>query len=360
LLADNGGLISPSRKTGFVVPFDPEVFKMTALELLDRSGINILFHAYATAVFQNNGKNQVIFQSKSGPIMIQAKKVIDCTGDGDIAFMAGADYELGREDDHLFQPMTLMFRMGQFSPALFQEYVKKNPDQWLGVHGLWDLIEEAKNNGELELAREDMLFFATPHEKEVSVNATRVTGTSGVNVWDLTKAEFESRKQMRSIVAFMKKYVPGFADSYAIQSGVQIGVRETRRICGLYRLTEEDVLTARKFRDCIARNTYPIDIHNPKGKGTVMKRLPLGESYDIPLRSLIPRNVEHIIVAGRCISGSHEALASYRIMPACMATGQAAGVCAALAVKNEKFFRDIDYKNVQKDLITQGANLILS
>jgi hypothetical protein len=115
------------------------------------------------------------------------------------------------------------------------------------------------------------------------------------------------------------------------QSGVNVGVRETRRVIGDYRLTAEDVLKARKFEDGIAHSAYPVDIHNPEGTETTLKRLPPGESYDIPLRALLPRNIENVLVAGRCISGTHEAHSSYRVMPISMATGQAAGVCALAA-----------------------------
>ena len=164
--------------------------------------------------------------------------------------------------------------------------------------------------------------------------SARVTRVLGIDVWDLTRAEWESRRQMRRIVAFLRRWVPGFDRAYPAQSGVTVGVRETRRILGDYMLTAEDVLGARRFPDVVARAAYPIDIHNPKGPGTVLRHLPPGEAYDIPLRCLLPRDVQRVLVAGRCISGTHEAHSSYRVMPVSMATGQAAGVCAALAARS--------------------------
>jgi hypothetical protein len=151
--------------------------------------------------------------------------------------------------------------------------------------------------------------------------------------------------------------VPGFAASYVVQSGVNVGVRETRRIIGEYQLDVEDILTARKFADVIARSTYPMDIHNPTGSGTLLQRLPPGEAYDIPLRSLLPQRVENLVVAGRCISGTHEAHSSYRVMPVSMATGHAAGVCAALAARQGKSPRDVPVGAVQAELLAQDANL---
>jgi FAD dependent oxidoreductase len=352
-----GGAVAPSEQTGFVVPFDPEVFKLVALELLDEAGVQFLFHAFATDVIGNGRPDGVVFETKSGPVVVKARVVVDCTGDGDIAARAGAPFQVGRESDNLVQPMTLMFRMVEFERAAFAAYVKAHPDQWRGVHGLWDLIAEATAAGELDLPREDILFFDTPHGSEVSVNSTRVTGVLGTDIWDLTYAEWQSRRQMRQIAAFLRRYVPGFEQAYVAQSGVNVGVRETRRISGDYQLTAADVLEARKFDDVIARGAYPIDIHNPTGSGTILKRLPPGEAYDIPLRCLFPQRVDQLVMAGRCISGTHEAHSSYRVMPISMATGQAAGVCAALAARACKTPRDIPITDVQDELRRQGADL---
>ncbi len=355
-LVSAGGAIKPSLETGYVVPFDPEVFKLVALELLDEAGVHFLLHAFASDVVGDDAKS-VVFETKSGAIVIRARVVVDCTGDGDVAARAGAAYEIGREEDHLVQPMTLMFRVSDFDRNRFEAYVKRHPDQWRGVHGLWDLIRRATAAGKLRLPREDMLFFATPHEREVSVNCTRVNKVLGVDVWDLSYAEWESRRQMRQIANFLRECVPGFESSYVVQSGVNVGVRETRRIVGDYQLTVDDILQARKFSDVIARSTYPVDIHNPEGSGTLLKRVPAGDAYDIPLRSLVPRGIECVLVAGRCIAGTHEALSSYRVMPVAMATGQAAGVCAALAARNNVTPRSVPAAEVQHELIRQGADL---
>jgi hypothetical protein len=358
-LVQAGGAIAPSLGTGYVVPFDPEWFKLIALELLDEAGVQFLFHAFASGVLkEGTAVKGVVFETKSGPLVIRARAIVDCTGDGDIAVAAGAPCEVGRADG-LVQPMTLMFRMAEFERAAFDAYVRENPKEWRGVHGLWALVRRATEEGNLQLPREDMLFFATPHEREVSVNSTRVTRVLGTDVWDLSYAEWTSRWQMRQIAAFLRRYVPGFERSYVVQSGVNVGVRETRRVLGDYQLTAEDVLGARKFDDAIARGSYPVDIHNPAGSGTVLKRLPPGEAYDIPLRCLLPRGPEGLLVAGRCLSGTHEAHSSYRVMPIVMATGQAAGVSAALAARSGALPRKVDFKEVQKELRRQGASLRL-
>jgi hypothetical protein len=356
-LVEAGGAIPPSLDTGYVTPFDPEIFKYVAMELLNEAGVQYLFHSFASDVFSDGTVKGAVFETKSGPLVIRARVIVDCTGDGDIAARAGSPYEIGREEDGLVQPMTLMFRMVEFERTAFEAYVKEHPDQWRGVHGLWDLVRRASEAGELDLSREDILLFATPHGREVSVNSTRVIEVLGTNVWDLTYAEQEGRRQMRRIAAFLRRYVPGFSQAYVAQSGMQVGVRETRRIIGDYKLTADDIMNARKFDDVIARGAYPIDIHNPTGKGTILKRLPPGEAYDIPLRCLLPRGIDNLLVAGRCISGTHEAHSSYRVMPISMATGQAAGICAAIAARKGKAPRGIAVEDVQDELIRQGANL---
>lgn len=185
-LSRRGGAVEPTPATGYTVPFDPELFKLAALDLLDEAGVRLLLHAFASGAMTGPDGERVVFETKSGPIVIEADVVVDCTGDGDVAAAAGADFELGREEDGLVQPMTLMFRMVDFTRARFASYVRKHPDQWRGVHGLWDL----------------------------------------------TLAEHLARRQLDELVRFLRGRVPGFEQSYVAQSGVQIGVRETRRIVG--------------------------------------------------------------------------------------------------------------------------------
>jgi hypothetical protein len=357
LLVDRGAALPPSHQTGYTVPFDPEAFKSIALHVLDEAGVRYLMHVFASGVVHTSEGLGVVLESKSGPLVVVPGAIVDASGDGDVAAAAGAPYGIGRKEDGLVQPMTLMFRMADFDRDAFAAYVAEQPDQWRSVHGLWELVAKATAAGRLDLPREDILFFGTPHEREVAVNSSRITGVLGVDAWDLSRAERIGRHQADQISAFLRDYVPGFERSYMVQSGTAIGVRETRRMLGDYVLTSDDVLTARKFGDVIARGTYPIDIHNPEGPGTVLRTVPPGESYDIPLRCLLPRDVDGILTAGRCISGTHEAHSSYRVTPTSMATGQAAGVCAALAARTRRAPRDVPAGAVQDELRRQGADL---
>ncbi|HZH29049.1 MAG TPA: FAD-dependent oxidoreductase [Azospirillaceae bacterium] len=351
-----GGALPPGVGTGYTVPFDPETYKTVALDLLDGEGVRLLLHAFASGAYGEPGRPRgVVLETKSGPQVVRARAVVDGTGDGDIAASAGAAFQIGRPQDGATQPMTLMFRIVNVDRGAFDTYVREHPDQWRGVHGLWDLIRQATEAGDLDLPREDILFFATPHPTELSVNCTRVTGVLGTDVFDLTRAEREARRQLDGIVRFLRKYVPGFRDAYVCQSGMHIGVRETRRIVGDHVLTAEEVLAGAKFPDAIARASYPVDIHNPSGKGTTLKRLPDGAWYEVPLRCLLPRGVDTLAVAGRCISGTFEAHSSYRVTPTAMATGQAAGVVAALAARDGTLLRDVPVARVQAELRRQGA-----
>jgi glycine/D-amino acid oxidase-like deaminating enzyme len=353
-LIATAGAIAPSRQTGYTVPFDPESFKLIALDLLDEAGVSYLFHALASGLVD---ERTVIFETKSGPLVIRAETIVDATGDGDVAAAAGAPFELGRDEDGLTQPMTLMFRIVGFDRARFGDYVRQHPGQWRGVYGLWDLIAEARATGELDLPREDLLFFATPHEGELSVNSTRISPGPATDVFALTAAEAATRRQLREIAGFLRRRVPGFEESYVVQSGMTVGVRETRRVLGDYILTADDVLGGRSFEDAVARGSYPVDIHDPHGKGTIVRPLPLGGAYDIPLRALTPRGLERLLVSGRCISGTHEAHSSYRVTPIAMATGHAAGICAALAAARRCTTRDVDHRDVQRELLRQHASL---
>ena len=242
---------------------------------------------------------------KSGLIVVKAKVIIDCTGDGDVAAFSGAPFEIGRSKDNLVQPMTLMFLMEGFMLDRFKEYVQAHPNDWHGVQGLAALMQEANRKGELNIPRENILLFGSTRENQVLVNSTRILNTLGTDVCDLTRAELEGRRQVAQLVKFFRKYVPGFEKAYVAQSGITACVRESRRIIGEYVLTAKDVLDAHRFNDVIALGSYPIDIHNPLGKGTILKKIKPGQAYDIPLRCLIPLKVENLLVGGRCISGTH-------------------------------------------------------
>jgi len=327
--------------------FDPEIMKLVCQQMCEEAAVQLRLHTMLAGAIAENGRvTQGVLVSKSGFEAVQADIFIDATGDGDLAAAAGAEYEQGRPEDGLCQPMSLMFRMG----GVDEERMPPRDE----INRLYD---EAKARGEIDNPRENVLFFYTTRRGEIHFNTTRVVKLDGTDADDLTQAEIEGRRQVEQMVAFLKERVAGFEQAHLAATGVQIGVRESRRIRGEYVLTGEDVLGARKFADGIARGCYPVDIHNPEGTGTVIKELAPGESYDIPYRCLCPRGFDNLLVAGRPISADHEAHSSLRVMPIAAAIGEAAGVAAAIAVQHRQSVRDISTQQLRQRLIARGASL---
>jgi hypothetical protein len=273
--------------------------------------------------------------------------------------------------DGLVQPMTMMFRLSHVDLDATADWLRDHPDQirtslppaqfsadtLTAVAGLWSLWEEARAAGEVDIPREIVSLFRGVHRDEVTVNMTRVTGLDPLDADDLTRAEIETRRQTMQLLRFFQQRVPGFAQCRLAATPAQVGVRESRRIVGEYQLSGDDLLQARSFPDAVARSGYPIDIHNPKGAGTTTVRLPAGKTYEIPYRCLVPLAIDDLLVAGRCISVSHEALASTRLTPTIMTLGQAAGTAAVQSLHAGLEPRRIDTDLLRASLVTQGVDL---
>ncbi|MDD2710152.1 MAG: FAD-dependent oxidoreductase [Verrucomicrobiae bacterium] len=353
---------------GWLIGFSVDIFKMLTVEMLEEAGAKLLLHAWIADVIVKNKKIQgVVIESKSGRQAILAKSVIDTTGDGDVAARAGCPYKVGRESDGKTQGMTLVGPIleGVNTKKLWnfmRKYHRENPKEihefiqdrlpFFVASGFKSLLEKAKKKGDLHFDYDTVWINGTLGTDQAEIDGSFVANVDGTNVKDLTYAETESLKQLSSLADFAKKYIPGFEKSRLLdrRGWVSIGVRETRRIMGDYVLTGEDVSTGKRFSDGIAQNLAPIDIHSPEGQ--VFKTLT--KAYNIPYRCLVPKKIEGLLVAGRCISVTHEALASARYMPCCIVTGQAAGIAAALAAKARTTPRNIKASQVQKHLRKAG------
>jgi len=324
--------------------FDPEVFKLVADQLCRQAGVQVRFHTLVTrADVSGSAITAVHTESKSGPEQWTARVYIDCTGDADVAFLAGVPCDEGREADHLTQPMTLNFRMADVD-------IERMPSR----EEINALFDTAKAEGRVTCPRENVLWFHTLKPGVVHFNTTRVTGLSATKADDLTAAEFEARQQAHELARFLVSDVPGFERAYLQQSAAQIGVRESRRIRGQYALTADDVVQARKFPDGIARSNYPIDIHSPTGAGTDIRGVAEGDYYEIPYRCLLPQGIDNLLVAGRCVSSTHEGQAALRIMPTCFAMGEAVGVAAALACRQSISPQEVEPESLRQALRDQG------
>jgi hypothetical protein len=202
-----------------------------------------------------------------------------------------------------------------------------------------------------------VLIFRTLVDDILHFNTTRVVKLDPTNAEDVTRAEIIAREQVFEMYNFLRENFEEFAESTLISTGMQIGVRESRMIDGEYTLTKEDLLSCARFEDSIAVCNYDIDIHSPDGSGTSHYYFPKGEYYTIPYRCLIPKNAENLLVAGRCVSATHDAQASLRIMPTCATLGEAAGVAAVLSLLNNARVRDVDIANLKEILKTNGAKV---
>ena len=327
--------------------FHEEYLKLVLDDLVREYGITVLFHTTVIGAKAQNGKvESVTIANKDGVSEVQADMYIDCTGDGDLAAQAGFAYEVGDGEGNC-QPMTLCFNVGGV-PYGDRHYVEVRRE-------VLDLYKEWQAQGKIKNPRENVLIFHSYLPNTLHFNSTRVIKKSPLKAEDLTAAEFEARAQMLELVNFLKENFELFKDSYLINSAPCIGVRESRRIIGEYEMTAEDILTARKFADGIARGNYPVDIHNPTGTGTVLQKVPEGDYYTIPLKSLIPKGAKNLLVAGRCISTTHEAQASIRVMPITCCIGEGAGVAAATALTQGVEINQVNVSRVQETLSENGA-----
>jgi hypothetical protein len=353
-----------------ITPYHPEVYKVLAVDMLREAGVRMLFHSFVDSVKMEGGGDRiesVTLTSKSGRIEVRARMFVDTSGDADIAYLSGAPCLKGRDGDNLTQPMTMKFRMRGVDLGEVKAYILQHPDEFYyktpvaelpdlylsAVQGFYKHWKEA----DLPIKRDQVLFFSGPEKDEVLVNMTRIQGLDGTNVEDLTLAEELGRKQVLMVADFMRKSLPGFAQASISQVGAQIGIRESRRIDGQYVLDMQDVVQGRRFDDVIARSGYPIDVHAPSDNNVLVSWIQGDGAYDIPYRCLLPKKVGNLLVGGRCISTSHEALGTTRLSPSCMATGQAAGSAAAIAVRRGIAPQDVPLAELQERLRDQGAIL---
>lgn len=326
--------------------FLEEELKYILNEMVAEANIDLLFHAYIFKVEKcDEHIASIVVATKSGEMHVEANYFIDATGDAQLAYLAGCPTVLGRESDHLCQPMTLCFRLGNVDVEKFYESRER-----LKIAHAQSLAA-----GELINPRENILVFKTPIHNVLHFNTTRVVRKNPTSPVEVTEAEVLARRQVYEIYEFMKKHADGLENSFLMMTAAEIGVRESRMIVGDYVLTEQDCRNCVKFDDGIAACNYDIDIHNPEGTGTSHYYFPAGEYYTIPYRSLIPKSAENLLVAGRCISSDHGAQASYRIMPVVCCIGEAAGSAVGLAVKQNCTVREIDVKELQNELKRNGA-----
>lgn len=328
--------------------FNEEHLKIVLQRMALESGVKLLFHTHVVGVKKEGRKiTSITVSNKSGIYDIAGKVMIDATGDADVAALAGCETVLGRADDHLCQPMTLCFRISNVDIPRF------NADR----PNMQAKYKQFRNEGKIKNVREDVLVFRTTSDNILHFNSTRVVKHNPIDAESVTDAEIIAREQVAELFDFLKKNVDGCQNAVLVSTAMRIGVRESRMICGDYVLTQDDLLECRIPEDTISVCNYDIDIHNPEGSGTSHYYFPEGKYYGIPYRALIPKDADNLLAAGRCISSTHEAQASYRIMPTCCTLGQAAGVAAYMAVGQDGDVRAIDSARLRDILRNDGARV---
>ncbi|MDQ0288281.1 FAD-dependent oxidoreductase [Oligosphaera ethanolica] len=330
-------------------------------DLLAGLGVQVLLHAPVLApVMDGQRLRGVDIMTKTGPRRFTAALFIDATGDGDLAYMAGVPFEMGRAGDGLVQPASIMFTIRGIDPQRRFVCGSEEEARRRVVNGrTWEeWVTDAQRKGELPAPVGVVRLYATRQADENGVNATQINGVNGLDPVDLTRAEVEGRRQACQIVAFLRRSLPGYENATMAMMPAVVGVRETRRFCGLARLEKEDCLRGANFADAVVfAASFPIDIHNPAGSGQaaglgdyMQGEAERGKPYEIPYGCLVPKDVEGLLLAGRCISASHEAHASLRVMCIAMATGAAAGAAAAWAAQHGVSTRAVPVAELQPRL----------
>jgi hypothetical protein len=368
------------------IAYDPEIMKIAIPQLVFGAGVTVYLQTFAEETVSNSGRiSALVVRNKGGRHLLTARAFVDASGDGDLCAMAGSEM-LSVENGQKPQPMSMMFRMAGVDTTELLSYVRNHPecvavgesDAIRGRRTDREITEEIykqgqpcvffKGDGPLlgqAIERGDMfptaLVMIQPTSevrREVCINATRITLDEPTRSDNMATALRVLSAQVFQCSEFLRNSVPGFSGASISGMSPRIGIRETRRVVGDYILTEEDVLQAKKRPDGVAKGCHHVDIHQD---GTGQIRIPVadGGSYDIPLGSLLPKGLENVVIAGRCLSASREAQGSARVMGSCMAMGQAAGSLTAMAItqSNHARLRDIPVARLRQTLKGQGAVL---
>lgn len=347
---------------------DPDEVKSVALEMVQERGVEVLMYVFCSAaIMDGNRIKGVIIESKAGREAILAKTVIDCTGDGDVAERAGVEMHKGDKNGGM-QPPTLMYSVRKVDMAAFRDALVNHSDvfdmdvmppeqfarRYFITVGLRNQIRKATEDG-LEIPVARTILITGLKDDQIWVNMSRVSGVDSTLPESYTHGEIEALAQIKVLNRYLRGYVPGFKDMEVERIMPFLGIRESRVMVGKYVLTAEDILSSRRFEDVITVAGYPVDIHHSTGADCTM--LFAKDNHDIPYRCLVPEKVEGLLVAGRCSSFTHEAMAGTRVMSTCMALGQAAGTAARIALASGVLPSEVDVPAVQAALRAEGAYL---
>lgn len=376
-LVERGGSLGHERCPihNSLTAINPEMVKLVALEMCEEAGVEMLFHCVPIDVQKNGGRlERAVLFGKGQRVSAEARVFIDATGDGELAEMAGAPFRCGQSADGRMQPATLMFTVSNVDLERLSAYMKAHPQEILLPDGCAAdssaffrngrghcfigfpaLLQKARAAGKYNLPRNQFIYITSAEKGRLAINATCLPDVDATDPESLSRGVEEGSLQVLELLEVMRQFLPGFENCRLSAVAPLMGVRESRHFCARRRLTGEDVRRARRDEQTIALGAYPIDIHD--GNGGDIRLEALDKPYGIPLGALIPEKTDGLILSGRIIDADREAFGSCRVMGTCMAVGEAAGVCAALAAKEKIPVSAVEAARVREVLLQNGAIL---
>lgn len=367
-------------KHNSVTSINAEGVKLLAAQICREESIDVLLHCdiLQTEVVSGEIRSITLF-GKCNEIIVEAHRFIDCTGDGDLAYLAGCSYEMGQEDSGTLQPPTVMFtlegvdqeRLFQYikahpeelrynDPAIYEnpdytvEHFQRNPSHvFVGLQGTFRRLMV---QGKLPVQRESFIYINGTNPGEVYVNSIRLTNTDATDLMDVSRAELDGALQIPKLIELLKAQIPGFENCYLSSICPSLGVRESRRFLGIKRLTVSDALAASVPEDSVCLSGYKIDIHSGSDTGLYFRDIE--EPYGIPYGCLVSAQISNLLFAGRCISTDPVIFGSLRVIPCCMAMGQAAATGAAVSLEDGVMPREASILKIRSELLKQGAILV--
>lgn len=340
------------------VAHDMQRAKTVLTEFIHHENIEVYLQTMAAdALVEDHRVTGVVISTKEGLLALEGKVVVDATGDGDVAAFAGCQIEKGREDG-LMQPVTLEFTLDNVDEDRGVICIGDVDDVAFNGQRFLDYCKQCAQKGMLPEHLAAVRLHPTVHKGERQVNTTQANGVDSTKIEDLYPAELALRGQIDTLIRFFRENLPGYENCKYIASGTTTGIRESRRVVGEYLITAEELAAGKRFDDVVVhRAEFIVDIHNPAGAGQAEEKIQYVVPYDLPYGCFVPKGVDGLMTAGRCISGTHRAHASYRVMSICMAMGQAVGVAAALCARQGCQPRELDVKALQKELTALGVEL---
>ncbi|MBQ7322123.1 MAG: FAD-dependent oxidoreductase [Clostridia bacterium] len=366
-------------KHNSVTNIDAEQVKLLAIEMCREAGVDVLLHLETQHVDREGGRiRSVTLRGKCNKVTVCADLFIDCTGDGDLAYLAGCSYNKGRGANEELMPPTVMFTLEGVEIDKLLDHVAAHPEEMAAscasidtkagydaayfradpnfvFVGMTALFTRLKTEGKCPVERGNMIIIHGLHPGQVYVNTSRLLHTDATDILDLTHAELEGHLQVGQLVDMFREHVPGFARCYVSSIAPNLGVRETRRFRGVKTLTVEEALSASVPEDSICLSGYKIDIHKDCETATLFQTV--DKPFGVPWGCLVSAEVDNLLFAGRCISVDESVIGSTRVMPCCMATGQAAAVGALLALSHGQDPAKVNVKDIRAELLRQGAVL---